>query len=154
MSDWETLEFLEKFLDIEGSELRRFVENNDLRDYPSAYRAFKIGIRNVFLRVKVIDDDGFFIKNIIDGNTFIELYKSHLPFFWTLDKVNIHPKVWTLMNMTEDGIWILIKSEGGNHLNRIISEFKKAKKIAQSKVEWKGRIFYMIVNQDGQREIP
>ena len=27
-------------------------------------------------------------------------------------------------------------------------------KCAQSKVEWKGRIFYMIVNQDGQREIP
>ena len=154
MSDLETLEFLEKFLDIEGGELRRFVEINYLRNHPSVYRAFKLGIRNIFLRVKVVDDDDkFFLKGIIDGVTFIEMYKLHLPFLWTLEKVNIHPNAWTLMNMTEDAIWLLIKSEGGDHLQRLVSEFKKAKDISTNIVDWKGRLFYMVVNQDGQREI-
>lgn len=148
------MELLDKILEIEGSEFRRFVEANDLKHYPSAYRAFKLGIKNVFLQLAIVDDeDRFFLKDIIDGVTFLEIYKKHLPFFWTLDKLNIHPKIWTLMNMTESALWFLIKSEGGVHLRQIIGEFSKAREIAVERVDWEGRLYYMVVNQDGQREI-
>jgi len=155
-SSLEALDGLDKFLDVEESELNLFVKRNSLKEHPSAHRAFKFGLKFVFLNVKTNEIDNasgeFKIQSVTNSYDFLEMFKMHLPLFIAFDMVEV-PQTWIMMNMTQPAVYLLIKSNQRGTLSASVDLFTEARELAKEKGDWGGKLFYKIIDAGGQNEI-
>ena len=150
----ELLDWFDKYLETEEIELSHFIKNNGIDKYKSALRAFKFGLKNVFLTPRSIsEEDGkVHLVDIIDAKTYCDIYKKHLPFFIALDLVQVNDRSWVLMNFTYDKIFMLLKVSDQNYQRVLLKELRNAKDKA-AKSMWTGKIYYKIIDSGGQNEL-
>jgi len=151
----DTLEMFDKYLETEEIELSRFVQNNGINTYSSTLRAFKFGLKFIFLTPQVVsekDDGGMRVSDVVDARGYCDIFRKHIAFFIALDLAEINIDDWVVMNMTDDIIYLLLKSSDSNHLKTILEELKKAKE-KSIKSGWSGKVYYKIIDAGGQNEL-
>lgn len=151
----DLLDMLDRYLENEETELAQFAMQTGIKKYESAFRAFRFGLKFVFLtpRKVTMDENGAInLSDVVDARSYCDLFKNHLPFFIALDVAQVDRNDWVVMNMTEKSIFLLIKSSEVNHLTRILDEMRKSKEKAL-KSGWSGKVFYKVVDSGGQNEL-
>jgi hypothetical protein len=149
------LDIFDRYIETEQIELSHFVRQNGIAKYEAAYRAFKFGLKNVFLTPQEIsekEDGGIRLLKVTDARSYCEIYKKHLPFFIALEVAQIQLEDWVVMSMSETSLFFLIKSSDSNHLGRVLTELKAAKEKAVE-AGWAGSIYYKIIDAGGQNEL-
>lgn len=154
MSDIKSVEVIEEVLDAEEKRLIDFIKSNGLTEHQSAYRAFRFGLKFIYWKPKIEDtSDGLFkLRYPLDSVDFLEIYKNNLPLFLAFDMANV-PNNWIVMDMTDDGVYLLLQTSSRGKLNDMVKKLSDARTIAADRAEWNGNLFYKVIDGGGQNEI-
>lgn len=131
-----------------------FVASNGISKYSSALRAYKFAIKHIYRRPKRIrmEEGEIKLEGTVSLDRLHELYKKHMPLFIALDAAQVRISDWILMDLTEEGVYLLLSSSEARHLSNLLEDLSDAVKKARG-AEWGGRIFYKVIGAGGQNEI-
>lgn len=153
MKDLESLDAIETYLDVQEEDLNIFYGRNSISEHPSAHRAFKFGLKFVFMRCEIKEDDNrIHIEKMVDSHDFIRMYKSNLPLFLAFDMAGVEQN-WVLMDMKENQVYLLLRSTDQKKLKASVGALRTAREMAYERAEWDGLLFYKIIDGGGQNEI-
>ncbi len=142
------------FIKQENTHLNRYLRKHLIINYPSCYRAFRYGIRFIYLRPiindKIVDGESEYnygkidIKGIIDAESFIKIYDSNFPLFMAFDNVRVPLESWTLIDMHYNKVFFLLMVRSNYDLHRLLSLIQKAYNMVKNKIGWEGKIYYKV----------